>query len=272
MEKALFRGPFVSGPVSRILSERLSVSPGPESRGPPKRPAAYLDLAGQGRRSCLALHRAGFAWPPRRRDAGALLPHHFTFACSRLTCGRAIGCVFLWHSPAGFPGWALPTALPSGVRTFLEGFSLLPQSLGPLSDGSAEIGLVDKCIEYPERRCPLPSSPEQAVAWAALSPSSWASRGFISFTSPTSIPTPPLAPPLEIGTGARSAALDVRDEAACRALAADATARGGTLDVWLTMAWTRRHGRCLGQDETTRGRCSKLNALDENGPSPPWNR
>jgi len=31
------------------------------------------------------LHRAGFAWPPRHRDAGALLPHHFTFACARLT-------------------------------------------------------------------------------------------------------------------------------------------------------------------------------------------
>jgi len=27
----------------------------------PRRPAAYLDLAGPGRRSCLALHRAGFA-------------------------------------------------------------------------------------------------------------------------------------------------------------------------------------------------------------------
>src|SRR5262245_4695690 len=26
----------------------------------------------------------------------------------------------LWHFPAGFPGWALPTAAPSGVRTFLE--------------------------------------------------------------------------------------------------------------------------------------------------------
>jgi len=85
----------------------------------------------------LALHRAGFAWPPRHRGAGALLPHHFTFACTRLTCGRAIGRVFLWHFPAGFPGWALPTASPYGVRTFLEGFSLPPRSLGPPSDGSA---------------------------------------------------------------------------------------------------------------------------------------
>ena len=112
----------------------------PEAGAPGGRrsgPAAYLDLAGQGRRSCLALHLAGFAWPPRHRDAGALLPHHFTFACTRLTCGRAIGRVFLWHCPAGFPGWALPTASPYGVRTFLEGFSLPPQSLGPPIDGSA---------------------------------------------------------------------------------------------------------------------------------------
>ena len=75
------------------------------------RPAAYLDLAGPGHRSCLALHRAGFAWPPRHRDAGALLPHHFTLACARLTCWRAIGGVFLWHFPAAFAGWELPTAL-----------------------------------------------------------------------------------------------------------------------------------------------------------------
>jgi hypothetical protein len=28
--------------------------------------------------------------------------------------------MFLWHFPAAFAGWALPTALPFGVRTFLE--------------------------------------------------------------------------------------------------------------------------------------------------------
>ena len=44
---------------------------------------------------------------------------------------------FLWHFPAGFPGWALPTALPCGVRTFLEGFSLPPRSLSPPFDGSS---------------------------------------------------------------------------------------------------------------------------------------
>jgi hypothetical protein len=70
----------------------------------PLGPAAYLELGGQRQRSCLALHRVGFAWPPRRRDAGALLPHLFTLACARLSWGRAIGGVFLWHCPAAFAG------------------------------------------------------------------------------------------------------------------------------------------------------------------------
>jgi hypothetical protein len=98
------RGLSVSGPVSRILSRAIICLPGAFApRGPLNGPAAYLDLAGPGRRSCLALHRAGFAWPPRRRDAGALLPHHFTFACTRLTCGRAIGRVISVALSRGFP-------------------------------------------------------------------------------------------------------------------------------------------------------------------------
>ena len=48
--------------------------------------------------------------------AGGLLHHRFT-----LTFGvnRKAVC-FLWHCPAGHPGWALPTTLPCGVRTFLD--------------------------------------------------------------------------------------------------------------------------------------------------------
>jgi len=40
----------------------------------------------------------------------------------------------------------------------------------------------------------------------------------------------------EIGRGARSAALDVRDEAACRALAAEAASGDGSLDLWVNNA------------------------------------
>ena len=110
-QRACKPDPVVSGHLSR-----RGRNPG----GAPRRPATYLDLAEPGRRSCLALHRAGFAWPSCHHDAGALLPHPFTFACTRLTCGRAIGRMFLWHFPAAFAGWLLATALPFGVRTFLE--------------------------------------------------------------------------------------------------------------------------------------------------------
>jgi Bacterial regulatory proteins, luxR family len=94
----------------------------------PLGPAAYLELGGQRHRSCLALHRAGFAWPPRRRDAGALLPHHFTLAGTKLTCGFALRrCVSVALS-RGFPRVGLPTTLPCGVRTFLEGTVFSPSS------------------------------------------------------------------------------------------------------------------------------------------------
>ena len=96
-----------------------SISPGPRSQLG-SRPATYLDLAGPGQRSCLVLHLAGFTWPLRHRSAGALLPHHFTLTCAPRSYKGAIGGVFLLHFPAGFPGWALPTAMPFGVRTFLE--------------------------------------------------------------------------------------------------------------------------------------------------------
>jgi hypothetical protein len=115
-----------SRPVSRILScatIHLSGRPGP-------RRAAC-------KRSCLALHRVGFAWPPRHRDAGALLPHLFNLAGPRRTSQpRTWAVCFLWHFPAGFPGSALPTTLPCDVRTFLEGV-VPPQLLGLQDHGSA---------------------------------------------------------------------------------------------------------------------------------------
>jgi NAD(P)-dependent dehydrogenase (short-subunit alcohol dehydrogenase family) len=65
----------------------------------------------------------------------------------------------------------------------------------------------------------------------------------------------------EIGTGARSAALDVRDEAACRALAADAAARGGSLDVWVNNAGVLVTGLAWEQDEATRRTMLEINTL-----------
>lgn len=65
----------------------------------------------------------------------------------------------------------------------------------------------------------------------------------------------------EIGAGARSAALDVRDEAACRALAAEATTRGGTLDLWVNNAGVLITGPSWVQDEAARRTMLEVNAL-----------
>ena len=50
--------------------------------------------------------RPGFTEPAPLDAAGALLPHPCTLACAPL---GAIGGVFLWHFPHGFPHWALPS-------------------------------------------------------------------------------------------------------------------------------------------------------------------
>src|SRR3954451_3321790 len=65
----------------------------------------------------------------------------------------------------------------------------------------------------------------------------------------------------EIGAGARWAALDVRDEAACRALAAEAAARGGTLDVWVNNAGVLATGLSWEQNEATRRTMLEINTL-----------
>jgi len=58
-------------------------------------------------------------------DAGGLLHRRFTLASvsmRRLASHWWSEAVcFLWHCPAGHPGWALPTTLLCGVRTFLNG-------------------------------------------------------------------------------------------------------------------------------------------------------
>jgi NAD(P)-dependent dehydrogenase (short-subunit alcohol dehydrogenase family) len=65
----------------------------------------------------------------------------------------------------------------------------------------------------------------------------------------------------EIGAGARSMELDVRDEAACRALAAEAVTRGGALDLWINNAGVLFTGPAWTQDERTRRAMLEVNAL-----------
>jgi hypothetical protein len=56
--------------------------------------------------------------------AGGLLHHRFTLTSrtgEAMSTSLARGAVcFLWHCPAGHPGWALPTTVLYGVRTFLS--------------------------------------------------------------------------------------------------------------------------------------------------------
>lgn len=64
----------------------------------------------------------------------------------------------------------------------------------------------------------------------------------------------------EIGADAQSSGLDVRDEAACRALA-DQVARGGGLNVWVNNAGVLATGVSWEQDEATRRAMLEINAL-----------
>lgn len=65
----------------------------------------------------------------------------------------------------------------------------------------------------------------------------------------------------ELGTGARSSALDVRDEGACRALAAEAATRAGGLDLWVNNAGVLATGLSWEQDEATRRTMLEVNVL-----------
>ena len=65
--------------------------------------------------SCLVLLRVGFTVTvPVTSDA---VSSYLTF--SPLPPAEAGGGSFLWHFPAGHPGWLLTITLPYGARTFL---------------------------------------------------------------------------------------------------------------------------------------------------------
>lgn len=62
---------------------------------------------------------------PVTREAGGLLHHRFTLTCASgcANTTKLQAVCFLWHWPAGYPEWALPTTLLCGARTFLEPLS-----------------------------------------------------------------------------------------------------------------------------------------------------
>src|SRR5919199_254800 len=102
------RGLRCSRPVSRILS-RVTIPLG--SYPGPGRAASW--------RALFALHRTGFGEPPRRRDAGGLLPHRFTLT-SDVSGDHVGGGLLSVPLSVGFRRLACASVLPCGVRTFLE--------------------------------------------------------------------------------------------------------------------------------------------------------
>ena len=112
--------------TSRAVSRVLSRAPEPGG-GHPSRDAVADDLLRPTRelgRAALERSLSGLApggvyrAAPVTRRAGGLLHHRFTLTADR----RSVAAVCsLWHCPAGHPGWALPTTLPCGARTFLGG-------------------------------------------------------------------------------------------------------------------------------------------------------
>ncbi|HWM56096.1 MAG TPA: SDR family NAD(P)-dependent oxidoreductase [Solirubrobacterales bacterium] len=65
----------------------------------------------------------------------------------------------------------------------------------------------------------------------------------------------------EIGSSASSSDLDVRDEAACHAIAEKVVARSGALDLWVNNAGVLWTGPAWTQDEATRRTMMDVNAL-----------
>ena len=63
-----------------------------------------------------------------------------------------------------------------------------------------------------------------------------------------------------VGPAGRAATLDVRDEAACRGLAAEVAAAGGSLDLWVNNAGVLRTGFAWEQDAGTREAMLSINA------------
>ena len=103
----------MSGPVSRVLSRAIiylaRMSPCALSRATRMHGRAAVS------HSYLRLLQMGFTKPLHCCNAGALLPHRFSF--SRRTSLRESS--FLWHFPSGHPAQSLTGILPYGARTFL---------------------------------------------------------------------------------------------------------------------------------------------------------
>jgi hypothetical protein len=121
-------------------------------------PVPLLDLAPGG--VCRAA--------PVTRSAGGPLHHRFTLAALSAEAGSTAVCS-LWHCPAGRPGWVLPTTLPCGARTFLDGS---PRRGRPADSSGCSLDEVR--ARSGRSACPRPPRPDGRVRRcraAARSPS-----------------------------------------------------------------------------------------------------
>lgn len=84
-----------------------------------------------------------------------------------------------------------------------------------------------------------------------------ANRGYLVYVTDVD-PDAAAATAAAIGSGARSSGLDVRDGAACDALA-DEVARGGGLDAWVNNAGVLATGNSWEQDESIRRKMLEVN-------------
>jgi len=105
-----------------------------------RRLAASSDIVCAGARprpgALLVLLRVGFAQPPRSPEA--LVVSYTTVSplpAPRPSLAGAAGGLSLWHFPASHLGWALPTTVPCGVRTFLSrtAYAVRPRPPGRLT-------------------------------------------------------------------------------------------------------------------------------------------
>src|SRR5579864_6710925 len=99
-------------------------------------------------RALFALHRTGFGEPPRRRDAGGLLPHRFTLT-ARISGDTRVAVSFLCRFPSAFAAWLAPASCPS--VSGLSSTRNAPRSPGLHIHGSGLAGNV--CEAHRPPRC-----------------------------------------------------------------------------------------------------------------------
>lgn len=105
-----------------------------------------------------ALHRVGLAWPSCHHDAGALLPHHFTFAATA-TAWRADGvlCNFCGAFPRVSPAGRYPAP-----RSTVSGLSSTPAEGGSRGYPSCTVKYTAAGLpsgEWPRAVTHLPRAP-----------------------------------------------------------------------------------------------------------------